>query len=164
MAKDKKFLNLFEYYMAKYPARGTQGGFQQNDVFKFNDNFKSDEAYESLPSNVKEIVDDFIGTGLHLRVRGISPESDKVTLSVDHGGGRYVGNLEIPCCLGEPVDFGVNLPPIPDAQKRKDDVNITPKEVEQDEENPSNLTDRGNGELSVTELTLEKESYTQQYL
>ena len=60
MAKDKKFLHLFEYYMAKYPARGIQSGFQQNDVFKFNDNFKSDDVYEGLPTNVKEIIDDFI--------------------------------------------------------------------------------------------------------
>lgn len=164
MAKDKKFLHLFEYYMAKYPARGTQSGFMQNDVFKFNDNFKSDEAYADLPTNVKEIIDEFIETGLHLRVRGISPEGDKLTLSVDHGGGRYVGNLDVPCRLGEPVDFGVNLPPIADVQKRKDNVNITPQEVEVDAENPSNLTDRGNGELSETELTLKKESYTQQYL
>lgn len=164
MAKDKKFLHLFEYYMAKYPARGVQGGFQQDDVFKFNDNFKGDESYESLPTNVKEIIDDFIETGLHLRVRGISPDGEKLTLSVDHGGGRFVGNLDIPCCLGVPVDFGVNLPPIADVQKRKDNVNIDPKEVEQDEENPSNKTDKGDGKLSETELTLKKESYTQQYL
>lgn len=164
MAKDKKFLHLFEYYMAKYPARGTQGGFQQNDVFKFNDNFKSHEAYEDLPTNVKEIVDEFIDTGLHLRVRGISPEGDRVTLSVDHGGGRYVGNVDVPCCLGEPVDFGVNLPPIPDVQKRKDNININPQEIEQDEENPSNMSDRGDGKLSKTERTLQKESYTKQYV
>ncbi len=164
MAKDKKFLHLFEYYMAKYPARGTQGGFQQNDVFKFNDNFKSDEAYKALATNVKDIVDEFIDTGLHLRVRGISPDGDKVTLSVDHGGGRYVGNVDVPCCLGEPVDFGVNLPPIPDVQKRKDNININPQEIEQDEENPSNMSDRGDGNLSKTERTLQKESYTKQYM
>ena len=159
MAKDKKFLHLFEYYMAKYPARGIQSGFQQNDVFKFNDNFKSDEVYKSIPTNVKEIIDDFIDTGLHLRVRGISPEGDKLTLSVDHGGGRYVGTVDVPCHLGEPIDFGINLPPICDAQKRKDDVNITPKEVEQDEENLSNKTDKGDGKLAETELTLKKENY-----
>jgi hypothetical protein len=150
--------------MAKYPARGTQGGFQQNDVFKFNDNFKSDEAYKALATNVKDIVDEFIDTGLHLRVRGISPDGDKVTLSVDHGGGRYVGNVDVPCCLGEPVDFGVNLPPIPDVQKRKDNININPQEIEQDEENPSNMSDRGDGNLSKTERTLQKESYTKQYM
>ena len=99
MAKDKKFLHLFEYYMAKYPARGIQSGFQQNDVFKFNDNFKSDDVYEGLPTNVKEIIDDFIDTGLHLRVRGISPEGDKLTLSVDHGGDRYVRTVYVPCHL-----------------------------------------------------------------
>lgn len=164
MAKDKKFLHLFEYYMAKYPARGTQGGFQQDDIFKFNDNFKNDEAYKNLATNVKEIIDEFIDTGLHLRVRGISPDGDKVTLTVDHGGSRYVGNVDVPCCLGEPVDFGHNLPSIPDAQKRKDTVNIQPVEVEQDEEHTSNMTDKGDGKLSKTELTLKKESYTGQYL
>ena len=130
----------------------------------YRNDFKSDEVYKSIPTNVKEIIDDFIDTGLHLRVRGISPEGDKLTLSVDHGGGRYVGTVDVPCHLGEPVDFGINLPSTCDAQKRKDDVNITPKEVEQDEENLSNKTDRGDGKLTETELTLEKESYTQQYI
>ena len=164
MANDNKFLHLFEYYMAKYPARGNQSGFQQDDVFKFNDDFKEADSYKDIATNVKEIIDDFIDTGLHLRVKGINPDGSTVTITVDHGGGRHVGNLEVPCNLGAPVDYGVNLAPIADVQKRKDDVNIDPKEVEQDEENPSNLSDRGDDKLTPTEITLKKESYTQNYI
>ncbi len=59
----------------------------------------------------------------------------------------------------EPVDFGDNLAPIPEVQKRHDKVNIKPEEVEENEENLSNKTDRGDGKLTQTDLTLKKESY-----
>ena len=46
----------------------------------------------------------------------------------------------------------------------KSKVTIKPEEVDENEENLSNKTDRGDGKLSQTDLTLKKESYTQQYL
>ena len=52
MAKDKKFLSLLE----KYQERFEQKGFLVGDVFKFNDNFKSHEAYKDLQPNVKTLL------------------------------------------------------------------------------------------------------------
>ncbi len=174
MAKSNKFTTLLESYM----RRNQRGGFLVGDVFKFNDNFKSDDAYKDLADVVKKCIDSMIDSGLNIRVINIKdtsparyPASDQTSsldvvldIALDTGGGRYTDETSIPCCLGSCDQYAPNLPPIPDGQRRKDKVTIKPEEVEENEENLSNKTDRGDGKLSQTELTLKKESYTQQYL
>lgn len=170
MAREKKFVPLFEEYMSRYE----RGGFLVGDVFKFNDNFKSEEAYKELGNNVKDVIDQMIDSGLHIRVTNIKNEDPTrfpgsnqnsqlepfLEIGLDTGGGRYTHKVSIPCCCGQPVKYAPNLLPIPDAMRRKDNVNIKPKEVEEDEENLSNKTDKGNGELSQTELKLPTDNTT----
>lgn len=174
MAKSNKFTTLLESYMKRYE----RGGFLVGDVFKFNDNFKSDDAYKDLADNVKGNIDSMIDSGLHIRVINIKdtsparyPASDQTSsldvvldIALDTGGGRYTDQCSIPCCLGSCEQYAPNLLPIPDGQRRKSKVTIKPEEVGENEENLSNKTDRGDGKLSQTDLTLKKESYTQQYL
>ncbi len=167
MAKDNKFLKLLE----KYQERFEQKGFLVGDVFKFNDNFKSHESYKALPANVKEVLDSYIDSGLHIRVTQ-ADGSDHMVVAQDHGGGRFVGNVTIPCCLGEPVDFGDNLAPIPDVQRHETKIDIKPVEVPA---LPTDATDMGsevpteggndtNPYLKEEDEEVVKESYTQQYL
>lgn len=164
MAKEKKFVVLFEDYMRRFE----RGGFLVGDVFKFNDNFKSDEQYKKLGTNVQELIDQMIDSGLHVRVVGIKNEDPSVypgnsqtaqlepflDIALDSGGGRYTHYVSVPCCLGQPVQYAPNLLPIPDAMRRNDKVTIKPEEAEEDKENLSNKTDKGNGELSDTERSL----------
>jgi len=138
MTSRKKFVTLYESYMRRYQ----RGGFQVGDVFVFNKNFKSDESYKSLGQNIKDHIDQMIETGLHIRVVNIKDTAPQrytagdigasltvnLDLAVDIGGGRYMHYVTIPCCLGEPVTYGQNLPPIPDAMRRHDRVNIKPEE------------------------------------
>lgn len=152
MTKRNKFVSLYESYMRRHQ----RGGFQVGDVFIFNKNFKSDEGYKKLGQNVKDLIDQMIDSGLHIRVVNIKdtapqryPASDagsslevNLDLAVDTGGGRYMHYVTIPCCLGEPVTYGQNLPPIPDAMRRVDKVNIKPEEYVEDEEHPSNKSER----------------------
>lgn len=152
MTKRNKFVSLYESYMRRHQ----RGGFQVGDVFVFNKNFKSDEGYKKLGQNVKDLIDQMIDSGLHIRVVNIKdtapqryPASDagsslevNLDLAVDTGGGRYMHYVTVPCCLGEPVTYGQNLPPIPDAMKRVDKVNIKPEEYVEDEEHPSNKSER----------------------
>jgi hypothetical protein len=166
MAKVKKFVNLFESYMKRFE----RGGFLVGDIFKFNDNFKSTEEYKCLGTNVHELLDQMVDSGLHVRVVGIkdtSParypaNSDTSSLDVvldialDNGGGRMTHYCSVPCCLGQPVQYAPNLPPIPDAMRRNDKVTIKPEEAEEDTDNIQNKTDKGNGELSNTERSLPK--------
>ena len=172
MAKDNKFLKLLE----KYQERFEQKGFLVGDVFKFNDNFKSHESYKALPANVKEVLDSYIDSGLHIRVTQ-ADGSDHIVVAQDHGGGRFVGKVSIPCCLGAPADFGDNLPPIPEVQRHETKVDIKPVEVPALPENPTDAPTQvphegGNvthpiheeDEEVVEESKEETTSYTQQYL
>jgi|11_taG_2_1085331.scaffolds.fasta_scaffold00266_3 hypothetical protein len=172
MAKNNKFLSLLE----KYQSRFEQKGFLVGDVIKFDDNFKSHESYKDLPDNVKEVLDSYIDSGLHIRVTSVDGSGEMV-VAQDHGGGRFVGKVTIPCCLGAPVDFGDNLAPIPEVQRHETKVDIKPVEVPELPENPTDAPTQvphegGNtthpideeDEEVVEESAKEDTSYTQQYL
>ncbi len=173
MTKRNKFVSLYESYMKRFQ----RGGFQVGDVFVFNKNFKSDEGYKKLGQNVKDLIDQMIESGLHIRVVNIKdtapqryPASDagsslevNLDLAVDTGGGRYMHYVTVPCCLGEPVTYGQNLPPIPDAMRRVDKVNIKPEEYVEDEEHPSNKSERKLAKKN-TVLKHTKEPYTVNYI
>jgi hypothetical protein len=162
MAKDKKFLSLLETYESRY----NQQGFLVGDVFKFNDDFKSHDQYKNLPDNVRAAIDSMIDSGLHVRVSQINANSDNVVVASDYGGGRLVGKILIPSALGAPVDFGVNLPPIADVQKRYDKVNIKPEEVPELPQlsNSAGAVKAEEDEEVVAESIKTSDTYTQRYL
>lgn len=164
MAKNNKFLSLLE----KYQERFEQKGFLVGDVFKFNGNFKSHESYKALPANVKDVLDHYIDSGLHIRVTQ-ADGSDEIVVAQDHGGGRFVGNVTIPCCLGEPVDFGANLPPVPEVQRHETKVDIKPVEVPAlptDEEGAVKTGEEftTNPHLKEEDEEVVAESYTKKYI
>lgn len=162
MAK-QKYLTLVEAYLSRFQ----RGGFLVGDVFKFNDNFKSHEAYKKLGENVKDMIDQMIETGFNIRVVGIrdttsprypgNPQTSsndvELTLAIDNGGGRYTHYINVSPDLGQPVSSYPNLPPIPDAARRKDKVNVKPEELKP-MDNISNKTDRGDGKYKDTERGL----------
>lgn len=148
MAKSNKFLSLLETYQSRFQ----QAGFLKGDVFKFNDNFKSDESYKALQPDVKDLIDQYIDSGLHIRVVGVEQDPEHIVIAQDHTGGRIVGKVSIPCCLGKPECFGDNLAPIPDEVRRDDKVTIKPEEVE-----PVKFNHDEDEEVVA-------ESYTKQYL
>ena len=190
---DKKFVNLHESYMRRYE----RGGFLVGDVFEFNDDYESPDCYKALPKATKDLLANMKDSGLHIRVTGIKdtaptryPASSQqssldvnLNLALDEGGGRYSHHVTVPGLLGHAVQYAPNLLPIPDTLYRKSDVNIKPEEYVEDEENLSNIADRGGTEphaLTPTERSLPKQntvipsdpatpspavtSYTNQYL
>jgi hypothetical protein len=172
----KKFVKLHESYMRRYE----RGGFLAGDVFKFNDDFKSTECYKALGNNTKELIDNMIDSGLHIRITGIKDTSPArfpgnaetssldvvLNLALDSGGGRYTHHVSVPGSLGQPVQYAPNLLPIPDAMRRKDKVIIKPEEAEEDPNNIQNQTARGTTgtadhvgtPLSPTERSLPKQN------
>ena len=94
MAKDNKFLALLE----KYQERFTQKGFLVGDVIKFDKDFKSKDSYKNMGDNVKEVIDSYIDSGLHIRVTQ-ADGGNNIVVAQDHGGGRFVGNVTIPTSL-----------------------------------------------------------------
>ena len=136
---DKKFVNLHESYMRRYE----RGGFLVGDVFKFNDGFKGTDSFKSLGTNTQGLIDQMIDSGLHVRVVGIkdtsparypaNPDTSSLDvvldIALDTGGGRYSHYCSIPASLGQSVEYYPNLLPIPDAMRRKSNVNIKPEEI-----------------------------------
>lgn len=158
-------MSLFESYMNRHQ----RGGFLVGDIFKFNSNFKSTPEYKEMGDNTKEVLDTLSTTDLYVIVTGIrdkdggarfpgNPQtaSGEVILDIalDQGGGRYSDHCAVPVCFGEPDDsYGSGPKPTPASRVRDDKVNIKPKPVDEaEEENPSNLSDRGDGKLKRTEI------------
>lgn len=162
MAKQKKYMTLVETYMRRFE----RGGFLIGDVFKFNDNFKTTDSYKKLGRNTQDMIDQMIDSGLHVRVVGIkdttaaiypgNPQTStldvNLELALDNGGGRYSHYISLPTGLGTPETYYPNLPPIPDAVKRPNNVNIKPKELDKSD-NIANKTDKGDGKLSDTQIS-----------
>lgn len=167
MTRHKKFLNLCEAYHTRLERRD----FLVGDVFKFNNNFKSSDEYKALGVNTQQTIDQMIDSGLHIRVAGIkddpsprypgNPQTSSLNvtlvLALDNGGGRYSHFIHIPHTLGTAVSYAPNLPPIPDAVVRKNNTNIKPQEYEQGD-NPSNMSDKGDGKLSRSNISTAKKN------
>lgn len=165
MANQKKYLTLVEAYLSRYQ----RGGFQVGDLFKFNDKFKSLDCYKKLGDNTKQMLDQMIETGLNVLVVGIkdttspiypgNPQTSsndvELTLALDNGGGRYSHYVNISPEIGAPETSFPNLPPVPDAVRRDNDVNIKPQEYKK-QDAITNKTDRGTGSYMDTEISLPK--------
>jgi len=165
MAKQKNFINLIENYKKRFES----GGFLVGDIFKFNDNFKTQDDYKSLGQGVKDHIDRMIDSGLHIRVvdlrdmypgrypgsQGGSSSSPMLVIALDTTGGRLQDHCTIPCSLGQPADDPYPQS-IPDALIRPNNINIKPVEVnpEEAEESITNMTDAGDGKLRPTSRRL----------
>tara|TARA_R100001129_G_scaffold179841_1_gene157185 strand:+ start:10224 stop:10778 length:555 start_codon:yes stop_codon:yes gene_type:complete len=177
----KKFVNLHESYMRRYE----RGGFLVGDVFKFNDDYKSTDSYKELGNATQGLITKLIDSGLHIRITDIkdteparypaNPQTSSLdvvlNLALDQGGGRYSDHVSVPGCLGQAVEFYPNLLPIPDAMRRKSDVNIKPEEAEETTapgavENPVRELPKQNTEIPCDPATPSPAvaSYTNQYL
>ena len=156
-SKTGKFDAIFESCMQRYE----RGGFLVGDCFEFVPKFKSTPEYKALGDSVKAMLDEMIETGLNIHVINIKDTASHgatlhptLSIAVDTGGKRYSTYVDIPDVLGQPIDYGHNLPPIPDAMVRDNNITLKPEEAEEDKENLSNKTDKGDGKLSNTERTL----------
>lgn len=122
----KKFDTLLESSMSRY----TRGGFLVGDYVKFVKGFKKHAEYESLGSNVKELIDELNSSDKHIRVRGIHNQYPSrapghiensngnvfVVIAQDEGGGREYNYITVPSCLLDVVKQETpSLPALPDS-------------------------------------------------
>lgn len=167
----KKFDKIFETVI----QRSEIGGILPGDFVKFRPGYKNTETYKSMPSTLQHEVDELATCGLNIKVvqvgdkqSGFSagnqfkPASQMViTIAADHGGGRTYGRVTV--CpdmidVAELGNFGTG--PVPDKFKRKDIVIIKPKPLKTDPNLITNVTDKGNGKNTPTNLKLAGESKT----
>lgn len=141
----KKFIGILESALTRF----ARGGFLTGDVVKFKDGFKREAKYKSLGSNIHDMIDEIIGSGLNIRVVGINDTAvtrypgnpDTMTgevvlnIALDNSGGRYSHYCTIPACCVEPISHYPNLAPMPDGVIRPNGTIIKPVEFEMNKDN-----------------------------
>lgn len=165
----KNFIQLCESTTSRY----TRGGFLVGDYIKFVNGFKEHEPYKRLAQNVRDIIDQMIESGLHVRVVGINDvnptrypgsadtESGEVTLRIalDNGGGRFTHYTTLPTCCAKPIDYYPNLAPMPDNVVRPNGEVIKPVEYKRvdsnkEAEDQQTKADGGNKKKVKIDLSL----------
>jgi hypothetical protein len=168
----KKFDKIFESVI----SRSECGGFLPGDIIKFRDGYKNTETYKYMPSTLKKEVDELATCGLNIKVCQVGdkqsghsvgnqfkPASQVVlTIAADHGGGRTYGRVTVTPDMVDMVDVSAGVP-VPDQFKRKDAVIIKPKQLKIDPNIITNVTDKGNGKNTPTDLKLAGESKSWDY-
>lgn len=163
----KKFDKIYETVL----ARSEVGGILPGDYVKFRSGYKSTETYKYMPSALQKEVDELATCGLNIKVcqvgdnqSGFSAGNQHkpanlvvLTIAADHGGGRTYGRVPVTLDMVDMVDVSAGLP-VPDKFKKKDVVIIKPKPLKTDPNLITNVTDKGNGKNTPTDLKLAGES------
>ena len=163
----KKFDKIFEAVVSRSEA----GGYLTGDIIKFRDGYKNTETYKFMPSTLKKEVDELATCGLNIKVCQVGDKQSGysignqfkpasmvvLTIAADHGGGRTYGRVTVTPDMVDMVDVSAGVP-VPDQFKRKSIVIIKPKQLKIDPNFITNVTDKGNGKNTPTDLKLAGES------
>ena len=126
--KNGKFIKLYETIYDRFK----QGhGLLEGDVVKLKDGYKTSEHYKALPTSIQVRLDDSEKSGYNLRVGRLhTPDAQYgsmgyVALPATHADlyqerapGAFGNLVTVPIGLLEPIDTGVNLPPVSKKNKR----------------------------------------------
>jgi hypothetical protein len=160
----KKFDAIYETVI----SRSEIGGYLPGDCVKFRTGYKNTETYKHMPSTLKKEVDELATCGLNIKVVQVGDKQSGfsagnqfkpagcavLTIAADHGGGRTYGRVTVTTDMVDESD-GVL---VPDKFKKKDVVIIKPMELKVDPNLITNVTDKGNGKNTPTNLKLAGES------
>ena len=162
----KKFDAIYESVISRSEA----GGYLPGDFVVFRPNYKSSDVYKHMPSNLQKEVDELATCGLNIKVVQIGDKfSDAsagnqfftapctvLTIAADHGGGRTYGRVVVTTDMVDIAD--PSQVKTPDEWKKDNKVIIKPKKLEKDPTIITNVTDKGNGKNTPTDLKLAGES------
>jgi hypothetical protein len=160
----KKFDAIYETVI----SRSEIGGYLPGDCVKFRTGYKNTETYKHMPSTLQKEVDELDKCGLNIKVVQVGDKQSGfstgnqfkpagcvvLTIAADHGGGRTYGRVTVTTDMVD-ISDGVL---VPDKFKKKDVVIIKPKKLEVDPNLITNVTDKGNGKNTPTNLKLAGES------
>lgn len=135
-----KFTALYESAIQRY----TRGGFLTGDLVRFREGYQSDEFFKKQGINYLQKLDEFVKSGLNIRVSAIKPvypnsfkpgniqneaESFLIDVVLEKAPGLYYQFLTVPANVLEHIDTGINLAPVPDSLKYDDKTQIDPVRV-----------------------------------
>lgn len=168
-----QFMKLYESAIQRF----TRGGFLVGDLVKFKPNFNSDEFFKKQATNYLQKIDEFVKSGLNIRVSAVKPvypssyrpgniqneaESFLIDIVLEKAPGLYYDFVTVPAHVLEHIDTGINLAPVPDSLRRPNNEIIDPEEVSSSSDPTSYLTphrqtqtsDRGNSRDTKSETSL----------
>jgi hypothetical protein len=163
----KKFDAIYESVI----SRSEIGGYLSGDYVVFRKGYKNTECYKSMPTTLQREIDDLATCGLNIKVVQVGDKlsgasagnqfktSSQIVLTIaaDHGGGRTYGRVTVSPDMVDKAEFD-GYAPIPDQFRKKDVVIIKPKPLKRDPNIITNVTDKGNGKNTPTNLKLAGES------
>lgn len=143
---NKKFIKLYESWM----NRTNHGsGFEVSDIVKFKDDALSNKFLKTQSDEIVKRIKDLIDSGCALRVKNIINNTPAVmgagntddsgpyfTIEVckEYAPGRFEpGGVQVHPSMIERIDVYPNLTTVPDKFKRKEKIDIKPKEVKDEE-------------------------------
>lgn len=165
----KKFDAIYESLV----SRSETGGYLPGDLVVFRPNYKKTETYHCMPSALKQEIDQLATCGLNIKVVQVGDKfsgfsagnqyktasSVVLTIAADHGGGRTYGRVTVTPDMVDMMDTSNGIP-VPDQFKYKPKITIKPVPLKVDQNIITNVTDKGNGKNSPTNLKLAGESKT----
>jgi len=161
-----KFEKLFESYSKRYEL----GGFLVGDFVVFRPDYKNCDCYKAMNSAMKENLDSLVDSGTPLRVSGlgnkygsntnleryIAADDVVVTVSVDEGGGRWMGKIAV---AGSMLDISPEVNPYADVETKgigEDGDSWTHEKYVTDDKHTTRVTDQGTGKNKPTNLKLKE--------
>lgn len=151
-----KFNTLFESNFQRFQG----GGFLTGDLVKIIDSAMNNEWVSGKGENVKEQIKKFMESEYNIRISTVKPvrpavqgsmQQDQVPghyfcdIALEKSPGMFLDFMEVPAEILEVVDTGINLPPVSDANRREDEVQIKPQDIKQvtEEEEQGDMGVRG---------------------
>jgi len=168
-----QFIKLYESAIQRF----TRGGFLTGDLVRFKEGFRGDEFFKRQAVNYLQKIDEFVKSGLNIRVSAIKPvrpnssapgniqneaESFLIDIVLETAPGLYYQFITVPAHVLEHIDTGNNLAPVPDSFKRSNNEIIDPEEITYKQDPTTYLSpkrqtmtsDRGDGKDTVSDSNL----------
>ena len=143
------FKGKYEQIVETTLGRYQQGGIMGGDIVKIKSNALNHPKVKDMAENMKGNIKMLMDTDLNITVIGVrstrdsrgemsdglglssttSPTDYWLDVAVLHSPGLRGDPLTIPIEIAERVDFGRNLPSVPDSLKRQGNINIKPVTV-----------------------------------
>lgn len=143
------FKGKYEQIVETTLGRYQQGGIMGGDIIKIKPNALNHPKVKEMADNMKGNIKMLMDTDLNITVIGVrstrdsrgemsdglglssttSPTDFWLDVAVLHSPGLRGDPLTIPIEIAEKVDFGGNMPSIPDSLKRKGNITIKPEDA-----------------------------------
>lgn len=170
-------MNKFNTLLESNITRFQSGGFLTGDLVKFKTNAMSSDWAKKQPEVVVAKLKEFTECDENIRVSCIKPLRPAVSggsqtvgymaddfycdIVREKAPGFFMDFITVPAEILEYSEPGINLPEVPDSQKRNDTIQIDPEDVKQensgDPMNPYDQTGVNQGDKALTDTNINQD-------